>query len=321
MGAESELCLDSRRNNEPRTYAQTLRTRIDQLRDGLDRRARGEPVSLFVRTGLKSWDENGGIGRGELTVIGAATGDGKSIVKLHLASVAAADGLRVLMIDMEDPGGKTADRTLSRETGLNSRRMEGLQLDEFDLECITRAYDAVAPWAEQVHHFEGGRTTAEVLELMTAREYDLMLIDYAQAFPEDAGKNMERTVAEFAWKANEAAKKTNAAVVVFSQLSRQVEQRGYEQLQRTKFKNPEAIDVTGFCPSGLTDIAWAKELGEKAKCIMYLFRPGKVAQRLHAKGVKDNRMQVIVAKRNFGSEAQMIFAFDGPTATISDIKG
>lgn len=293
---------------------------MEKLRDTMERVKRGEDVRLFIRTGLEKWDENGGIGRGELTVIGAATGDGKSFMKLHLATQAAMDELRVLMIDMEDPGGKTADRTFSRETGVNNRRMETLDLDDFELECIERAYEKARTWAARIVHYEGGMSTKEVLDLMLSEPWDLILVDYAQAFPEDDNKNMERTVADFAWAANEVAKDTGAAVVVFSQLNARVEARGYEHLARVRFKDPTAVDVTGFCPTGKTDIAWAKELGEKAKCILYLFRPGRMALKLGAKGVKDNRIKVVVAKRNFGIEDDMIFNFEGATGTISDLK-
>lgn len=303
-----------------RSFADTITSRIEQLRSTRERLANGEEINLFVPTGLREWDNCNGIGRGELTVIGAMTGDGKSIVKLHLATHAAKSGLRVLMIDMEDPGAKTADRALSTCTGIDSARLEAMDLGDIEFEQLESALSESIEWASRITHFDGGLTTRDCLTLMEkAGTYDLILVDYAQAFPEAPDKGMERTIAEFAYEANELGKRTNAAVVVFSQLKASVEQRGYGGLARKKGNELAAEDVDGFAPSGLTDIAWAKELGEKARCILYLFRPGRVAERLGIPGVKDNRIHVIVGKRNFGRGQRMIFSFDGPTAAIRSL--
>jgi hypothetical protein len=129
---------------------------------------------------------------------------------------------------------------------------------------------------------------------------------------------MERTIADFAWKANELAQRKNCAIVVFSQIIREVEQRGYRIYERAKFRDPDAIDVSGFCPGGLSDIAWAKSLGERAKELAYIWRPGRIARKLGAK-VADNRLRIIFGKVNFGDEKDLNFEFDGPTATIRDL--
>lgn len=147
---------------------------------------------------------------------------------------------------------------------------------------------------------------------------DLILVDYAQAFPEERGSTMERTIAKFAWEANKLAQEKNCAVVVFSQIIREVEERGYRIYERSKQRDPDRIDVSGFCPGGLSDISWAKSLGERAKELGYIWREGRIARKLGA-NVKDNRMRIIWGKVNFGEEKDLVFEFDGPTATIRDL--
>jgi hypothetical protein len=129
---------------------------------------------------------------------------------------------------------------------------------------------------------------------------------------------MERTIARFAWEANALAQKKNCAVVVFSQIVREVEERGYRIYERSKYRDPDRIDVSGFCPGGLSDISWAKSLGERAKELGYLWREGRIARKLGA-NVKDNRMRIVWGKVNFGEEKDMVFEFDGPTASIRDL--
>lgn len=274
-------------------------------------------VTPFISTGLPTWDRNGGILRGILTVIGAATGEGKSIVKLQLACGAARDLHKVLMIDFEDPATKTADRTFSNLTGINNRLLGLLEIEELDVHRLEAATREIQDWGQRVQHHAGLLDTNRCFELMEASGADLILVDYAQAFPEADGRSMERTIADFAWKANELAQRKNCAVVIFSQIIREVEERGYRVYERSKYKDPERIDVSGFCPGGLSDVAWAKSLGERSKELLYVWRENRIARKLGAK-VADNRLRIIAGKVNFGDEKDMLFLFDGPTASIKE---
>lgn len=300
------------------TLADTINARLAEIKDAMYRRSIGEVVTPYISTGLKTWDKNGGLIRGILTVIGAATGEGKSIVKLQLARGAAQDLNRVLMLDFEDPAGKTADRAFSASTGINNRLIGLLDIEEFDVRRIEASAAEIGQWAGRVQHHVGLLDTERCLTLMRESDADLILVDYAQAFPEDDDKTMERTIAQFAWDANEIAQKKNCAIVVFSQIVREVEQRGYRIYERAKFKDPSAIDVSGFCPGGLSDISWAKSLGERAKELGYIWREGRIARKLGAT-VPDNRMRIVWGKVNFGEEKDILLEFDGPTATIRDL--
>jgi replicative DNA helicase len=301
------------------TLADGINERLKEIKRGLDAKARGEAIHPSVPTGLRTWDKNGGLIRGILTVIGAATGEGKSIVKLQLARGAAQSGHRVLCLDFEDPTGKTADRAFSGVTGINNRLLGLLEIDEFDLKRLEAAIEEIRPWAERVVHQAGLVSVPDALRAMREFDGDLILVDYAQAFPEDSGTTMERTIARFAWEANKLAQDKNCAVVVFSQIVREVEERGYRIYERSRQRDPDKVDVSGFCPGGLSDISWAKTLGERAKELGYLWRENRIARKLGA-NVKDNRMRIVWGKVNFGEEKDMVFEFDGPTATLRDLK-
>lgn len=299
------------------TLRQVLGQRLATLRDIKGRRDRGEAVSLSIPTGLRSWDEIGGIERGILTVIGAATGDGKSVVALHLACAAARAGLRVLLLSFEDPAAKTADRLFSTETGINSKHIGKLDFDDIDMEQLAVAL-AGAAWADNIRVVAGLRTAEEVLTMFEG-DYDLILLDYVQALSELPGKTMEETIRKVSWVANAAAQKTNAAIVFFSQLNREVESRGRKMFDAARMRDPTACCVEGFCPSGLTDIAWAKALADQCKCLLYVWRPNRMAKKLTGSNkIKDDRLRIIAGKVSFAEEKDLEFEFDGPTATIRD---
>lgn len=302
------------------TLADTINARLAEIKRALDDRAQGIVVDPFVPTGLAKWDENGGLIRGILTVIGAATGEGKSIVKLQLARGAAQKLNKVCMVDFEDPANKTADRAFSGVTGINNRLLGLLDIDEFDVSRLEVAAAEIGTWASHVQHHVGLLDTARCLKIMRESDADLILVDYAQAFPQNEDETMERTIAKFAWEANDIAQKKNCAVVVFSQIIRDVEQRGEQTYARAKFRNPDACDVSGFCPNGLSDVAWAKSLGERCKELLYIWREGRIARKKGA-NVPDNKMRILAGKVNFGEEKDILLRFDGPTATISDWTG
>lgn len=290
---------------------------------------RGETLKLFIRTGLKEWDARGGITRGILTVIGAATGDGKSILKLHLAQRAAEQGLLVCMLDFEDPGSKTADRTFSSYTGINSRRLGMMDnITEFELEQLERAWERIKPWASRIDHHEGLVDAKEATRLMRAKKYDLILVDYAQAFRGTEDESKTTVIGDFTWDANAyAGEEHEPAVVVFSQLKPHVEEFGRQRYERWKAfgrgdgkREEGSPDISGYCPNGLNDVAWATAMGQHAKCLLYIWRPGRIAQKLGHKKIKDNVMKLIAGKANFSAEDDITFAFDGATATISDHK-
>lgn len=299
------------------TLAENINKRLANIEDALRRKAQGEVVTPYISTGLGSWDRNGGILRGILTVIGAATGEGKSIVKFQLAKGAAQDLNTVCMIDFEDPYDKTVDRALSGETGIDNKAIGKYEVDAHELLQLKTAVRSMQAWGERVQHHTGLVSTDRCREIMEQCNADIILVDYAQAFPEDDDATMERTIAKFAWWANELAQRKNCAVVIFSQIVRAVEERGYRIFERAKFRNPEAIDVSGFAPGGLSDISWAKSLGERAKELAYIWRPNRIARKLGA-NVKDDKLRIIFGKVNFGDEKDLMFNFDGPTATISD---
>ena len=308
-----------------KTLADTVNERVAVLKDISERKARGEKVELYIPVGLRDWDERGGIERGILTVIGAATGDGKSICKLHLAREAAKRGYRVLMLDFEDPAGKTADRQLSSVSGIDSRVIGRVAFDPFDYERLEMAAQSIGEWAKSVVHHTGLIDTKTCLDLMLSEKWDLILIDYAQAFPEDEESNsMEKTIRDFSWAANQLAQEQNCAVVLFSQLKAEVEQRGYKIYEQWKIwgakNDPNRPDLSGWCPNGLADVAWAKALADQCKCLLYLWRPGRRALKLGFKKVRDDKLLVICGKVSFGNEDDMEFGFDGPTATLTDLE-
>lgn len=281
--------------------------------------ARGEDPRAVIPTGLHEFDKRAGIERRILTVIGAATGEGKSIFKLHIAMAAAQAGYRVLLLDFEDPGERTADRSLSTLTNIDNAKILGLEISDVEMKQILTAAENVYEWGENIEFHQGLINTDEALSIIESSDADLKQIDYAQAFPESNDKTLERTISDFAWKVNKNAQESNSANLIYSQVKTAVEERGLRQYERAKGKDPDGpVFVEGFRPFGPGDLAWASALGQRAKGLGYLFRPNRYRRRF-GEQVKDNVMETVWPKKNFGKEGRIMVGFDGAHAKLFNL--
>ena len=272
----------------------------------------------FIPTGLKELDKRGGIKRGVLSLFGAATGEGKSMLKLHLMTAAAKAGHDVLVIDLEDPPERTADRTLSTATAINNARLMSLDITDKEQEQLSVATEAACEWAERIEVAEGLSTAEEAMSTINDSTAALVLIDYLQGFPEGTD-SLERTIAGLCWEANQWAQKRKAAVVAFSQVTAEVEKRGLRIQEGGKRRDPAAPpDVSGFRPFGSSDLAWCSAAGQRCKELAFLFRPGRYRKRF-GEDAKDDVLELCFPKRNWGTEGAIRIGFDGAQARLYDI--
>lgn len=295
-------------------YDRVIANRIERMR--AERSGEAPPQS--VPTGLRALDKRGGIARGVLTLVGANTGEGKDMFVLNVVKGAALAGCSAEVLSMEDPPDRTADRTLADETGINSARLstpDKLTDDEFDR---TELVPESTAWAERVEWHTGLVTPEAAIEIVENSTADLRVVNYLQAFPANDG-SLERIIADFCWKLNEVAQKSNAAVLAVSQANvSKVEERGLRLLERSTQRDPTKPNVEGFAPWGASDLAWCTAAGQRAKDLLMLFRPGRYLRRAGFPS-DDNRLEIRRVKSNFRAEGRMVVGFDRTTARLYDL--
>lgn len=298
--------------------------RVSVLEDWAIKKSEGKlrPEDLYIPTNLRRWDANGGVTRGVLTVLGGVDGQGKSFVKKHLATSAARAGLTVADITFEDPEAKTMDREISQHTRIDSRKLGLANYSMDDLDRVFASLDEVKQWGHRIHCHFGLVGTEEIFAALDAMnpKPDLVLVDYAQALPEDEDTNLERTIASLAWNANVFAQTYNCGFVVFSQVKPEISNRGHAAFWAAKKRDPESWDISGFYPGpGTQDLAWSSAFGQRARCVAYIVRPGYYEIQLGKPGAQDNRLDIRFAKVTFGNSGLVNLGFDGPTGRIYDL--
>lgn len=298
-------------------YGDILRERLQGLRIEKEMRDRGEDPRTRLKTGLKSFDEKVGIERGCLTVVGAPTGEGKSIFAKHLQETTAKNGGTAMLLSFEDPPERFAERTFSTLTGIDNDDFPSGRYDDFALARIEMELQDVE-WADRIELHFGLTSPEEALRLVQESTADLVQLDYAQAFM-DGDKGLTSIISDLAWEMNVDAQRKKRTNVVYSQLGRQVDARGMKEYNDARFKDRSAICIDGWRPHSQGDLAWSESLGQKAKGLIFLFRPNRYLRRWGV-DVKDNRMELICPKKNFGKEGKVTVGFDGATASLYDLN-
>lgn len=311
-------------------YLEVLKRRAKGIRREHKMIAAGEDPQAIIPTGLREFDKRAGHKRKILHVYGSATGEGKSIWKLHLAKHAAKAGYRVGILDFEDPEERTADRDFSAETGINNAKMMSGDLSDKEVHQIYTALDKMG-WARNIELETGLKEAEEALEWLHDQEpLDLVLVDYLSALPH--GKHgRERTISDFCWQLTQYAQcrtegdTQGCAVVAMAQLVPDVSERGMQMYMQWKknqqYKNESGDSlpyIEGFRGFDYMDLAWCRDAGRNAKELGFMFRPGRYYQRLKCK-VPDDRMEFTFPKKNFGSEGTIAVGFDGKTATLRNL--
>ena len=304
-------------------YTDVLRERYARLVEEKGMRDRGEDPRTILKTGLRDFDRVAGIERSILTVIGAPTGEGKSIFKKHLQEFTAQAGLTALDLSFEDPPDRSADRTFSTLTRINNAKLGAGEYDAKELAQVGMALDDAEGWADNIEYHYGLKSVEECMEIIRASDADLVQLDYAQAFP-DGAKGLERVISQLAWDLNVDAQEKRRSIIVYSQLKPDVEARGVSRAESSRRYSKsddgdkKEPDIEGFRPFGVGDLAWSSALGQRAKGLGFLFRPGRYKKR-YGMAAKDDRMELIWPKKNFGSEGTVIVGFDGRTASLFDL--
>lgn len=316
-----------------RTLADWLERRGDELGQQYAARDAGDPPLTFVPTGLPRLDARGFLEKGVLTVFMGHPGDGKTCLSLQLLEGAATAGLEAQGYFTEDPARMVSDRVFAKTMGESAFSLRRLTIAE-DAAAVTARLAAVQTevhgWASKVLMDDVYHPPGELLEAINDRWTDgtkLVVVDYAQAFTPESDEGMERMLAGLCWDLNQFAKRRDAAVVLMSQVGRQVIERGRRMFEQWRYRNPGAEPepqmVEGFRP-GPGDIQWMTTAAQqRCRSMGSIFRPGFWMQVVGATAV-DNTMEICAVKGNYsGADPSKVvtLGFDGATGRIMNQPG
>lgn len=235
----------------------------------------------------------GGWRKGQMIVIGARPGAGKTAFGLAVGLNAAAQGFKVGKFSLEMSADEIADRSLSSITRINSRELRSgfLQPHHWEALIETQNHLESCPfYIDETPDLTIGEMKAKARRLKVEHGLDLIILDYLQLLEGD--KNNEsryQQISKISRDIKKMAKELNVPVIALSQLSREVEKRPNHTPQLADIRESGCIEQDSDlvlllyrpelyrdCPEeqkGITEVIIAKQRNGATHTVKLGFQP------------------------------------------------
>ena len=186
--------------------------------------------AAITTTGVPELDSclSGGFRPGELVLIGARPGIGKSAVSLSFASAAGRAGIGALFFSLEMSQDELTDRFLASETGVPLTRLRsGKRLDDRDAEKIATTISARSLvkfpiWFDYRPRLTVGQIAATVRRHVRRHQIKFVVVDYLQLIaPEDKRAPRHEQVGAISRALKLLAKDAGVTIFAAAQLNRE----------------------------------------------------------------------------------------------------
>jgi replicative DNA helicase len=259
----------------------------------------------YIKTGIRDLDEkNGGFFPGNVIVIGARPGAGKSAFMGQLSVNMARAGKKVGIISLEMSNNEIAGRLSALDTDMDFQRIyRGLFQDENEK---VRFYDRLARSTSNLPIFVSDTTRVSTVDIRAKADklkakqgLDFLFIDYLQLISSDQPKNKtrENIISETSRAVKIMAKELNIPIAILCQLNRESTKRQGDS------RYPQ-----------LSDLRESGAIEQDADVVMFIHRDWVVGITQDADGNStENQADLIVRKwRNAEPNLHIPLEFDGP---------
>lgn len=245
-----KLILDATEADVKSEYS-TMEQVMGELYNELGEMAKQDTKLLGVKTGYRGIDRQLlGLRPGQMIVIGARPGVGKTSFALNLAVNAAADGTSVALFSLEMSKAEIAQRLLAAQARIKLTDIRAGNIRDNQWEQVLQATQDLSQLDIMIDDTPGTTITeirAKARRMLHGKEGNaLVIIDYLQLVsPPSGGRRSDSRateVSEMSRGIKIMAKDLHVPVVALSQLSRQVESRTGKTPQLSDLRESGAIE-------------------------------------------------------------------------------
>lgn len=256
-----------------------------------------------IRTGLTKLDKiTGGWKPGQLIILAARPGVGKTSLLLHFAKNAAMGGTPVAIFSLEMNNTSLGDRLIQSECNIDTERYKLGKLTESEEADVCGAVDNISFLPIHVDDTPGisvQQIKAKARNLNRQGKCGIVLIDYLQLIDmRSANKayNREQEVSQCSRAAKIMAKELGVPVILLSQLSRKVEERADKMPLLSDLRESGAIE-------------------QDADIVMFIHRP-----EYYDKNAEKGYGELRIAKQRDGTTGDIRFRYNENLTKISDYE-
>ena len=305
---QAERLLLSVTDRSVRSSYSTLEEIMEQLYNDLGEQAENQSDTLGVETGYRGLDSRLlGLRGGQMVVVGARPGVGKTSFCLNLAVNAAEAGATVAFFSLEMSKVEIAQRLLSSRSMIKLTDIRSANIQDNQWPQILEATEDLRQLDILVDDTPGTTVTeirAKARRMLHGRSNGVVIIDYLQLLstPPGANRNDNRAtiVGEMSRGIKIMAKDLDVPVVALSQLNREVEGR------------------TGKRPQ-LSDLRESGSIEQDADIVILLDRSMTPEEAERQDRPDEGITQFIIAKNRSGPLGAVDMRFDGETIKFYEI--
>lgn len=231
LTASAYALLNSLQNTlqvrRPQTVAELFPAAVDEIVA-----AAGTPNGITgVTSGLWSVDKiTGGWQRGDLIIVAARPGMGKTSVTLAVACMAEAAGVPGFFASLEMSAGQLVKKVIATELGYTTSQLtKGANMSADEAESIrTRAVGAARSKLvlDDTPGLSISEFRAKLTKAVAEHNVGIAYVDYLQLMTGDKGGNRQQEIGSISRGLKLVAKELNIPIIALAQLSRAVETRG-----------------------------------------------------------------------------------------------
>ena len=287
------------RNNQS-----TLQQMMDELYESMCAHVEsGEEQG--VSTGFSGLDRHLlGLRPGQMVVIGARPGVGKTSYCLNLATNMARNGTTVAMFSLEMSREEIAQRLLSSRSGVKLTAIRTARIQPDDWPMLLNSVEYLRELPMIVDDTSGTTVTeirAKARRMLRGVDNGVVIIDYMQLMSGGRGESRAAQVSEMSRGIKVMARDLGVPVIALSQLNREVEGRTSKRPQLSDLRESGSIEQDADIVLLLDRSMSADEAGRKD-------RPDE--------GITN----LIVAKNRSGPLGTIEMRFDGTTTRFFEIE-
>ena len=320
-GEDADMLLESAeqkiydiRSGRDKSGVKTIRESILEVIDTMQKLSGADRDKFAgIPTGFNYLDTVlTGLGRGDLVILAARPGMGKTSFALNIATrVAMQQKVPVAIFSLEMTKEQLTNRILSAEAGIDSQAFRTGALRAEDWEYLALATEKLHDAPIYMDDTSGITITEMKAKIRrvnqdpTRPNVGLIVIDYLQLMT--TGQRSENRVQEISSITRNLkimAKEMNVPIIALSQLSRAVEKQGNNSSHRPQ----------------LSDLRDSGSIEQDADCVLFLYRDSYYAsQNPDGAEVDADTAECIVAKNRHGETSTVPLGWDGAHTRFMDV--
>ena len=272
--------------------------------EAIDKASQIEGNLMGITTGFKDLDDKTtGLQKGNMVVVAARPGMGKTAFALSIAQAAAVKGEgTILIFSMEMTKTDLGQRLLSMDSKVDLQKIKTGNLERRDWDQINLALDELSK--ADINIDDSSRTMVEIRNkcrrLKSARGLDLVIVDYLQLMNfEGRSEGRQQEITTISRYMKQLAMEMECPVIALSQLSRNPENR----------ENHRPV---------LSDLRESGAIEQDADIVIFLYRDefynGENSE-------KPGECEVILSKNRSGPTGTVYVTWIGKYTKFADKSG